>query len=613
LSFRHPAFKRAIIMAEKTTAELVIKVDSDGAKLAGENLDNLTKKGNKAEGAVKRVGKSAGAIGGPFRAMRGSVQQASFQLQDIAVQAQMGTSAFTILGQQGPQLASVFGPGGAVVGALIAFGAIAGQFLYKALTGTGEAMKELAEDAKKLRDTFDDLGPASQEFQRFLAAKEIIEGTKNLANLNAELLEGQKILVTATAGVYGFTTGTQAAGETDEEWTERQLLLNQQIERGTLLLAMKKEAVDNLRTDTEKLIDKIKEEIRVTGESETAIVETSQAYLEATKSQQEAIDLLNAELAGKKEKIELDKEIAKQIIKDAAEAEKLKAKQKADAVKAAEEALKTGDRARILLEKIALENVSELEQLEAHLIMKGGLLFKYLDEGYLTLEEYLIADAELQKTYDQAEIEANKEKNDKKIADDRAYADAKNDLDSQVLSSASGVVGDLASLAEEGSSAQKALFLVQKGIAIATTIMNAHVGAIAAVAPPPIGLGPIAGVPYSNLILGMGYASAGIIAGTAIAGGRALGGQVRGGESYLVGERGPELLTMGTSGRIATNENLKNAVNGDNSNSSNVINVNFSVQANDTAGFDRLLQSRRGQIVGMINQAVNNRGRSSIV
>ena len=94
---------------------------------------------------------------------------------------------------------------------------------------------------------------------------------------------------------------------------------------------------------------------------------------------------------------------------------------------------------------------------------------------------------------------------------------------------------------------------------------------------------------------------------------RALGGQVSGGNSYLVGERGPELLTMGTSGRIATNENLKKAVNGDNSNSSNVINVNFSVQANDTAGFDRLLQSRRGQIVGMINQAVNNRGRASIV
>jgi hypothetical protein len=600
-------------MAEKPTAELVIKVDSDGVKLAGENLENLTKTGNKAEKALKNTGKSAGAIGGPFRAMRGSVQQASYQLQDIAVQAQMGTDAFIILGQQGPQLASIFGPGGAVLGVLIALGAVVGGTLFKALTGTGEAMKELAKDAKTLRDSFDDLGPAAQAYQRFLAAEEIIEGTKNLANLNAELKKGIK---TYALGFLATVTNREA----DEKWTERKLLLNQQIERGTLLLSMKKEAVDGLTTKTEKLIEKLDEELITLGMTNVELVAykatlagATEAQIEQAASIQAGIDLKQQDIDRTKEQIKANEKAAKQAEKDAAEADKLKAKQKADAAKAAEEALKTGDKARILLEQVALENVSELEQLEAHLIMKGGLLLKYLDEGYYTLEEYLIADAELQKTYDQAEIDANKEKNDKKIADDRAYADAKNALDQMVLSSASGVVGQLAGLAEEGSGAQKALFLVQKGIAIATTIMNAHVGAIAAVAPPPIGLGPVLGVPYSNLILGMGYASAGIIAGTAIAGGRALGGQVSGGNSYLVGERGPELLTMGTSGRIATNENLKKAVNGDNSNSSNVINVNFSVQANDTAGFDRLLQSRRGQIVGMINQAVNNRGRSSIV
>ena len=606
MSFRYPAFKRAIIMAEKTTAELVIKVDSDGAKLAGENLENLTKTGNKAEKAVKRVGKSAGAIGGPFRAMRGSVQQASYQLQDIAVQAQMGTDAFIILGQQGPQLASIFGPGGAVLGVLIALGAVVGGTLFRALTGTGEAMKELAKDAKTLRDSFDDLGPAAQAYQRFLAAEEIIEGTKNLANLNAELKKGIK---TYALGFLATVTNREA----DEKWTERKLLLNQQIERGTLLLSMKKEAVDGLTTGTEKLIEKLDEELITLGMTNIELAAYKATFAGATEAQIKQAASIQKGIDLKQQDIDKIKEQNKAKEKADKDAIKLEAKQKADAAKAAEEALKTGDKARILLEQVALENVSELEQLEAHLIMKGGLLLKYLDEGYYTLEEYLIADAELQKTYDQAEIDANKEKNDKKIADDRAYADAKNALDQMVLSSASGVVGQLAGLAEEGSGAQKALFLVQKGIAIATTIMNAHVAAGAALALPPIGLGPVLGLPYSNLILGMGYASAGIIAGTTIAGGRALGGQVSGGNSYLVGERGPELLTMGTSGRIATNENLKKAVNGDNSNSSNVINVNFSVQANDTAGFDRLLQSRRGQIVGMINQAVNNRGRSSIV
>ena len=592
-------------MAEKTTAELLIKVDSDGAKLAGENLDNLTKKGNKAEKTVKRVGKSAGAIGGPFRAMRGSVQQASFQLQDIAVQAQMGTDAFIILGQQGPQLASIFGPGGAVLGVLIALGAVVGGTLFKALTGTGEAMKELGEDAKKLRANFDSLGPASQEFQRFLAGEEIKEGTKNLANLTAELERGQRVTVV------GFLAKKKNL-ETDEEFTKRQLLLNQQIERGTLLLEAKREAVDNLRTDTEKLIDKIKEEIRVTGKSATAIVETGQAYLNATKPQQEAIDLLNAELAAKKVKIELDKEIAKQAQKDAKDAikreEKLemfffkaqdrkKKEEERDALKAAKKLKRDKDSAVQMATDTAKLGLNEFDAMTVKHEALEAELQRHLDANLISIQQNAEA-------LDGIERE--------KTAFAQSQLEAKLAINEQAIASAAGVVSQLAGIAEEGSKEAKILFAIQKALAVAQIIVATEQSAALAsvfVA----GGGPLAWLASQAGIRAMGYASAGIVAGTAIAGGRALGGQVRGGESYLVGERGPELLTMGTSGRIATNENLKNAVNGDNSNSSNVINVNFSVQANDTAGFDRLLQSRRGQIVGMINQAVNNRGRSSIV
>ena len=592
-------------MAEKTTAELLIKVDSDGAKLAGENLDNLTKKGNKAEKTVKRVGKSAGAIGGPFRAMRGSVQQASFQLQDIAVQAQMGTDAFIILGQQGPQLASIFGPGGAVLGVLIALGAVVGGTLFKALTGTGEAMKELGEDAKKLRANFDSLGPASQEFQRFLAGEEIKEGTKNLANLTAELERGQRVTVV------GFLAKKKNL-ETDEEFTERQLLLNQQIERGTLLLEAKREAVDNLRTDTEKLIDKIKEEIRVTGKSATAIVETGQAYLNATKPQQKAIDLLNAELADKKDKIELDKEIAKQAQKDAKDAikreEKLemfffkaqdrkKKEEERDALKAAKKLKRDKDSAVQMATDTAKLGLNEFDAMTVKHEALEAELQRHLDANLISIQQNAEA-------LDGIERE--------KTAFAQSQLEAKLAINEQAIASAAGVVSQLAGIAEEGSKEAKILFAIQKALAVAQIIVATEQSAALAsvfVA----GGGPLAWLASQAGIRAMGYASAGIVAGTAIAGGRALGGQVRGGESYLVGERGPELLTMGTSGRIATNENLKNAVNGDNSNSSNVINVNFSVQANDTAGFDRLLQSRRGQIVGMINQAVNNRGRSSIV
>ena len=41
-------------------------------------------------------------------------------------------------------------------------------------------------------------------------------------------------------------------------------------------------------------------------------------------------------------------------------------------------------------------------------------------------------------------------------------------------------------------------------------------------------------------------------------------------------------------------------------------NVNITIQANDTKGFDELLYKRRGQLVNIINQAINNRGRASL-
>ena len=140
-------------------------------KEAGDQLDNLGKKGKKAEGGLKDVGKGANKTNGPFRAMRGSVQQVSWQLQDVAVQAQMGTSAFTILGQQGPQLASIFGPGGAVVGAFIAFGAMAAGVLYTTLSGASKLTKELTKATENLFEQTDELNGALKELAMLQAAK----------------------------------------------------------------------------------------------------------------------------------------------------------------------------------------------------------------------------------------------------------------------------------------------------------------------------------------------------------------------------------------------------------------------------------------------------------
>jgi SLT domain-containing protein len=132
----------------------------------------------------------------------------------------------------------------------------------------------------------------------------------------------------------------------------------------------------------------------------------------------------------------------------------------------------------------------------------------------------------------------------------------------------------------------------------------AAMSAYKSLAPIPF-VGPALGAAAAAAILGTGaqYAAQSLA-------GRALGGQVRAGESYMVGERGPEVLTMGNGGgSITPNEAIRNE-------KSQVVNktanVSFNIQANDTQGFDELLVQRRGLIINVINEALNDQGKAAI-
>lgn len=71
------------------------------------------------------------------------IGMAAMQMQDIAVQMQMGTKMSTIIAQQGSQLLSVFGPGGMILGGLVAIGGM----LYSVQEKGLEALKALKEEA----------------------------------------------------------------------------------------------------------------------------------------------------------------------------------------------------------------------------------------------------------------------------------------------------------------------------------------------------------------------------------------------------------------------------------------------------------------------------------
>ena len=637
-------------MADDTIAKIGIDVDVTGAKEAGDQLDDLGKKGKKAEGGLKDVAKGANKTNGPFRAMRGSVQQVSWQLQDVAVQAQMGTSAFTILGQQGPQLASIFGPGGAVVGAFIAFGAMAAGVLYTTLSGASELTKELTKATENLFEQTDELNGALKELAMLQAAKRQEELKKAITEATAAMETSEVIIRSVALGAVVMDSTLKKANETI-------ITQNGIIAASNEGLAELAKQNDGVSAATEKLSEKLREELLelqlteeqflrykaaqggateaqiegivaaqelINAEKEKAkaiedaikaekkATETSQNYTISLNNQLvllnlsgDALFLYQASLKGgtmaeieanaallksialRKEKIKADADAVK--AQDKADADAVKARQRAEA-----DALDQGDAAQKLMQEIEQANMTELEQLSAQLTAKGGLLAQFLEQDHITLDQYLAMDAELQATYRTAEEEAIAESNQKKLDSDKAYAEAKIKIQQEVLAGVSGVIGQLADAAKEGSSEAKALFAIEKAIAIATTVMNAEVAAVAAMAAMP---GP-PGVLMGNVIRGIGYASAGIIAGTAIAGGRALGGQVRGGESYLVGERGPELLTMGTSGRIATNENLKNAVGG---NSGSGVTVNQTI--NVTTGIQSTVRAEIVQLMPQIAQA----------
>ena len=82
---------------------------------------------------------------------------------------------------------------------------------------------------------------------------------------------------------------------------------------------------------------------------------------------------------------------------------------------------------------------------------------------------------------------------------------------------------------------------------------------------------------------------------------RRQGGMVSENKPYMVGEGGPETFIPNSAGYISPGVGGKN------------VNVTFNINAVDTTGFQQLLANERGMIVGMINSAVNQQGKSDII
>ncbi|EBD2084170.1 hypothetical protein E4266_24025 [Salmonella enterica subsp. enterica serovar Typhimurium] len=205
---------RAEIMAD--TASLIARVKTEGARQAAQELDKLSTSANTAEGAVQKLtpavektnSATSKAAGDGLSKFRNAAGQVGFQVQDMVVQLQSGTSAFVAIGQQGSQLAGAFGPGGAVLGAIIALASAVGGVLYKSLTSAEAGTKDLEAAQEQLKSTFQ---------QTSSGTFELTDGLIQLTQISREAAETQLALAKANADIIAQQTA-KAIQEDAKSW-----------------------------------------------------------------------------------------------------------------------------------------------------------------------------------------------------------------------------------------------------------------------------------------------------------------------------------------------------------------------------------------------------------
>ena len=301
-----------------TLSNVITKVSADTT-----NFEQGMKRARKQS---EQFGNTSKQVNQQMRFMRGGLGQVGHQVQDIAVQLQMGQNAMLVFGQQGSQIASLFGPGGAMIGAVVAIGAALSMSLAPSFFGATEAAKELKNANQDLLGSFDDLTPAQQAYARLLGTRKLKEYDAELKKLNNTSRELRTMAVT---GPFGVVVGEKDL-ETTEEYNERITKLDSDIAFYTAAKKALKEQIDGTTTAFTKQEASLKKQIDTFGKSAHAI----------------RVYGIEADLAAKKiEKGEADKLIAQSLTLDTLEKNAERQKQlDADRKKAQKDAAKEANK-----------------------------------------------------------------------------------------------------------------------------------------------------------------------------------------------------------------------------------------------------------------------------
>lgn len=363
---------------------------------------------------------------GSFRGMRGQMQNFGYQMQDVAVQVQMGTNAMTIFSQQGSQLAAGFGPTGALIGAGIAFAGMLGSLLIPKVLDAGKNVEELTDKLKELAKAS---GLTKEQAEVLVAGQrklikeytkehnELAKKARTMGHLN-ETYDQYAKRVTDTARITSRANGGMSSSISNIALSEKAWIKEQEkskLAQTTRIAQMQtlrtkiaeskdamvlfnsaigSEGTDKLkkyRDENRKIIEGLQKQLETTVLTKSEILEREKATTLATLADQKAgvevkslasdtYDLLIAEA----KRIEAEKELAKALA--------LKAKADAEAEKQAKTALAIEKSRMALLASLDIGDTSALRA-------------KYKEESKL-LGDNLKAQKALREQYDKDVISA---------------------------------------------------------------------------------------------------------------------------------------------------------------------------------------------------------------
>lgn len=511
-----------------------------------------------------QLSKTATGVRAGLAGMGRGAGQAGIQFQQLIGQIQGGQSVMLALSQQSADLGFVLGA--PLVGAIVGIGASLAGLAINAMSTTG-VLEEFIEKLEEL----DSKGFASLQGQEQATAiakleKEIKKTTherqKQIDKVE-ELRKKEKELEQQReeARSKGFAGAVETAriNATREAIEAAQITIqkyDREIEDNQKNLGILNGEISANEEEIQSQISALETAAGAFGKIGVALIEYNKKI---TISKLEALGATEGEI--EKTKAIFDAMIATQQATDAAEkkaeSDRKAAKEARDRAKAENESKEASQN---FVKNFGLSGEKDVFQSNPDsdaTDFSRTITSKYDEESALErldrergmvqmYQELEIGDAQAHadaiKAIDQEIADEKKKALDDQVKEQRNATNAQLNIYSQLFSGMQSLTSNMLASMDEQSSGYKAMFAVNKAFAVAQAIVSAELAA-AQVLAHDAGIMGMSAAATSNAIRAMGYASAGVIAGTAIAGGRLYGGAVQANGMYRINENGaPEVF-----------------------------------------------------------------------